>query len=135
MTRRVVIDTNVIVSALLNPDGAPARVLALFLNDNVEACYDARILHEYREVLSRAKFPFESADVESLISSFETRGIVIAAESAEGTFTNESDRKFFEVAKTADAILITGNSKHYPSDPCVKAPADFICSHLQGVLL
>jgi putative PIN family toxin of toxin-antitoxin system len=128
MTRKVVIDTNVIVSALLNPEGTPAKVLALFLNGKIEAYYDARILHEYGKVLSRPNFPFESADVDALIDTFENTGIIVAAEQTESTFTDEADRKFFEVAKTADAMLVTGNKKHFPDDPRVISPADFLKS-------
>jgi putative PIN family toxin of toxin-antitoxin system len=126
MMRKVVIDTNVIVSALLNPGGTPAGILALFINDKIEAYYDARILHEYGEVLSRSKFPFERADVDSLIDTFKNKGVPVAAEHTEGAFTDEADRKFFEVAKTAEAVLLTGNSRHFPDDPCVISPADFL---------
>jgi putative PIN family toxin of toxin-antitoxin system len=124
--RKAVIDTNVIVSALLNPEGAPAGILSLFLNGKIEAYYDARILHEYIVVLSRPKFPFDSADVDSLIDTFQNTGVIVAAEHVEAAFIDKTDRKFFEVAKTADAMLVTGNSKHFPADPLVISPADFL---------
>ena len=31
-------------------------------------------------------------------------------------FTDESDKKFYEVAKTIDCKLITGNKKHFPDE-------------------
>ncbi|MDR2672948.1 MAG: putative toxin-antitoxin system toxin component, PIN family [Coriobacteriales bacterium] len=124
--RRVVIDTNVLVSALLNPDGTPARVLSLFLNGKVEACYDSRILHEYKEVLARPKFPFEQVDIDALVNTFERDGFVIAPEHTDHTFSDDADRKFYEVATTAEAVLITGNKKHFPSEARVLSPLEFL---------
>jgi hypothetical protein len=39
---------------------------------------------------------------------------------------DETDRKFYDVAKATDAILITGNTKHYPNEPFVLTPAAFV---------
>ena len=43
---------------------------------------------------------------------------------------DETDRKFFEVAKYCNALLVTGNLKHYPNDPIVMTMADFIAGYL-----
>jgi predicted nucleic acid-binding protein len=40
--------------------------------------------------------------------------------------TDETDRKFFDVAKACEAVLITGNRKHYPQDPLIITPAEFV---------
>ena len=56
---RIVLDTNVLVSALLSPHGAPAAVLQLVVTGRVVLCFDARVLSEYREVLRREKFDFD----------------------------------------------------------------------------
>jgi putative PIN family toxin of toxin-antitoxin system len=53
---KVVIDTNVIVSALMNANGTPAKILALVLNGKVKIVYDNRIIFEYIDVLSRKDF-------------------------------------------------------------------------------
>jgi predicted nucleic acid-binding protein len=39
--------------------------------------------------------------------------------------TDESDRKFYDVAKTAEAFLVTGNMKHYPKEPFIVTPSEF----------
>jgi putative PIN family toxin of toxin-antitoxin system len=52
----LVLDTNVLVSALLSPFGAPGRIWDLVLAREVRLVYDDRILVEYRRVLSREKF-------------------------------------------------------------------------------
>ena len=54
--RRVVIDTNVLVAALIHPAGFCGRLLDLVVDGAVEVCIDNRILAEYAEVLSRRKF-------------------------------------------------------------------------------
>ena len=48
---KAVIDTNILVSALLSPSGSPAKVLDHVLNGNVVMCYDSRMIAEYQEVL------------------------------------------------------------------------------------
>jgi len=123
---RVVIDTNVIVSALLVPESRPADVLASVLNHRHTICYDSRIIVEYEDVLSRKKFPFRKRDIESLLFMLIQDGDVIVAEPTKATFADETDRKFFEVAQAAGAVLITGNLKHYPKSSTILAPAEFL---------
>jgi len=55
---KVVVDTNVIVSALINTNGLPAKILSLVLNEKVKVLYDNRIIFEYSEVLSRGEHVF-----------------------------------------------------------------------------
>jgi predicted nuclease of predicted toxin-antitoxin system len=64
--------------------------------------------------------------VDSLIDTFQNTGVIVAAEHVEAAFIDKTDRKFFEVAKTADAMLVTGNGKHFPDDSLVISPADFL---------
>lgn len=74
-----VIDTNVIVSALLNHDSEsnPSIVLTNVISGNITPLYNEDILSEYKDVLSRDKFPFRQEDVESTIDLFVKKGILI----------------------------------------------------------
>jgi len=63
---RIVLDTNVLVSALINPYGKPAAVLNAILSRLVFLCYDARIIDEYERVLRRRRFQFTNDDICSL---------------------------------------------------------------------
>ena len=121
-----VLDTNVLVSALWSRDGSPARVVGMVLAGDVVPCYDYRIMCEYQEVLRRPKFRFSDGEVTSLLGWFEAYGRSVLAKPCGGTFSDEEDRKFFEVAKTCDAALVTGNLKHFPKDPLVMSVADFL---------
>ena len=128
---RVVIDTNVLISALLSPESNPARILALALNGRIAVYYDSRILLEYENVLRSPKFPFEPGDISGLMETIVQIGIAVVAEPVKDKFTDETDKKFYEVAKHSSAILITGNLKHFPADSNVMSPADFLNVNLK----
>lgn len=114
----VVLDTNVLVSALLSPFQAPARVVDLVLSGEVDVVVDDRILAEYREVLARPKFGFEERAVSDLLDYFEQAGIAVQAMPLAVSLPDPDDRMFVEVAASAVATLVTGNLRHYPSDAC-----------------
>lgn len=122
----VVIDTNILVSALWSRNGAPARVVSMVLTGDIVPCYDYRILCEYREVLQRPKFGFSKSEINSLLDWFEACGRSVLAEPLEDVFVDEADKKFYEVAKFCGAVLVTGNLKHFPEDPLVMSVADFL---------
>lgn len=63
---RAVIDTNVIVSALISSVGNEAIVLLAVNEGLLVPCFSAEILEEYRDVLRRPKFGFAADEVESL---------------------------------------------------------------------
>ena len=56
---RAVLDTNVLVSGLLNPHGTPGQILVAVMAERIEVVYDPRLLTEYRRVLLQREFPFE----------------------------------------------------------------------------
>jgi putative PIN family toxin of toxin-antitoxin system len=123
---KAVLDTNILVSALLRSEGNPANVLNLALNGNITLCYDSRVIAEYRDVLLRPKFGFERKDVELLLDYFLHSGISIVPSPTVIKFIDEDDRKFYEVAKSANAVLITGNKKHYPDERNILSVAEFM---------
>lgn len=122
----VVIDTNILVSALWSKNGAPARAVGLVLSGQITPCYDHRIMLEYRQVLQRPKFRFRPAEINALLDWFKQSGRSVAPASLDVTFVDEADRKFYEVAKYCGAVLITGNLKHFPNDDAVMSVSDFL---------
>lgn len=123
---QVVIDTNILVSALWSKNGAPARIISMVINGSIVPCYDYRILSEYREVLRRPKFQFSNGEINSLLDWIESCGRSVVADPIEESFTDEADKKFYEIAKFCQAKLITGNIKHFPQDPLVVTVAEFL---------
>ena len=111
---RVVLDTNVLVSALLTPHGSPARVLDLALSGQLQIVYDDRILDEYRSVLRRERFRFDQAAVADLLAHLQSSGLHVTAPPQPPAGTDASDQAFFEVAMAGADALITGNVKHFP---------------------
>lgn len=134
----IVLDTNVVVSALLKADSGPALLLGAVLRGRVQMAFDARMLSEYRDVLLRPKFSFNPTRVRILLEALEHEGIAVAAPFLDTPLPDPGDRKFLEVASALEphATLVTGNLRHFPLElrgqVRVLAPRDFLeQSHLQ----
>jgi putative PIN family toxin of toxin-antitoxin system len=124
---KIVLDTNVLVSGLINSGGIPAKILNLILNKKLIVLYDNRIIREYTTVLSRRKFGFEKEIIEPLIDFIKHEGRFIAANPLRIRFEDEDDKMFLEVAKSGDAkYLITGNIIHFPNEQFIVTPKEFI---------
>ena len=123
----IVIDTNVIVSAILSTKGSPYRILNLLGNDEtVNLYYCAAILAEYKRVLAYERLNISVETQVEILSTITKFGVLIEPTAGDIPMTDETDRIFYDTAKTAKAILITGNLKHYPVEPFIMLPADFI---------
>ena len=114
---RIVLDTNVLVSALLNVHGAPAQVLDLVRQGFLTLCTDARIDGEYEEVLSRPDFPFDPGDVVMLIRFLRGSSELTAARPLTLCLPDPDDEPFLEVAAQGRVdALVTGNMRHFPEN-------------------
>jgi putative PIN family toxin of toxin-antitoxin system len=126
----VVLDTNVLVSALLSPFGPPARVLDLILTGEIQLAYDDRLLVEYRQVLARPRFGFDSRDLAGLLDYLAVEGRLVVPHPLDVSLPDPDDLPFLEVAAEAGAVLVTGNRRHFPADACgdvtVLTPAEFL---------
>ena len=121
----VVMDTNILVSALWSRNGAPAQILSLVINGRLIPCYDHRIINEYRDVLKRPKYKFSESEISFLLDWITDNGYSVVAEPVDTEFIDESDIMFYEVAKYCGAKLITGNIKHFPEDDSIITVPDF----------
>lgn len=125
----VVIDTNVIVSALYShkTDAATILVLDYLTQGILQPLVNNEILAEYKEVLFRKKFNFSPEIVTEWLHFFETYGISTERTASSENFIDEKDIVFYEVTLSVeDSFLITGNKKHFPQTPNVVSPAEMI---------
>ena len=124
-----VIDTNVIVSALLSRHSDAATVRVLESISKVEICplYNQEIIDEYRDVLSRPKFCFPQDLINLIINRIVKIGKDSTRIHSDETFPDSKDVVFYEVALSKeDAYLVTGNTKHFPNSPIVVTPTEMI---------
>ena len=120
---RIVLDTNVVVSALLHDASVPAQVLDLCFSGDLELVVDARILAEYRDVLRRPELELDARDVDHVLALAAYAHHVVAVP-LPLTLPDADDVPFLEVAvaSAADA-LVTGNVKHFrPREGRVNIP-------------
>ena len=125
-----VIDTNVVVSAMLKGDSMPALVLKEVLLGNISMLVNEEILNEYLEVLSRKKFHFPIEAVVSLIEEIKKQAIYVDATPLEEYMPDPDDAVFYEIVMEArrevEAYLVTGNLKHFPQKPYIVTPKEMI---------
>ena len=129
MKTHAVIDTNVIISALISTksDSATVQVLDKLFDEEIIPLYNQEILKEYREVMNRPKFQIAQSDVELVIKSITESGIEIDAVYSDVVLTDPKDQVFYDVFLSfPDSYLITGNLKHFPTNDHIINPAGLI---------
>ena len=124
MTVYAVIDTNVMVSAMLSShdDAATVQVVEKLFTGEIIPLYSTEILTEYSEVLHRDKFPFSKDDIRGMLAAIEQHGIRVDAAPSGETLPDMKDLPFYEVVlekQDDNAYLVTGNIKHFPKKPFI----------------
>lgn len=130
MASYVVLDTNVVVSAMLAQldRGYPAQLLKQITQRHLVPVYSNALMDEYEEVLRRPKFRFAEEDVQMVLGYIRYFGV--HAERLPGlTFapqcSDADDQPFYDLALSTDALLVTGNQKHFPVDKRIFTPTGF----------
>ena len=130
MTKYGVIDTNVLVSAMLKENSVPGLVLKHVFDGNLVPLLNDKILEEYQEVLLRKKFPFLDEDVNIVLENLQERGAFVNAGRLNIELPDVKDIVFYEVVmekrKEDFAYLVTGNIKHFPKEPFVVTPREML---------
>jgi uncharacterized protein len=114
-TIRVVLDTNVVVSAHLSPEGYERSVLDLTLSGKLRIFVSEAILREYESVLRRPKFRLKPLDVSRSLRLMRAAARVVAPYGQLNVARDLGDNRFLECAETAKVdYLVTGNKRHFP---------------------
>ncbi len=100
---RVILDTNVIVSALLVPAGTQAKVLLLALRGDVALYVSAPIFQEYEEILRRPRFKLEPQQIEETLDDIRKVAHSVKPANKLSVSAHESDNRLLECAELAKA--------------------------------
>ena len=126
----VVIDTNVLVSAVLKSHSVPGSIVELAFDGPIIPILNGAIEKESREVLSRPKFHLHEEPIESITSDFHNRAIYVDAEHLDVELPDPKDLVFYEVVmegrKEEESYLVTGNIRHFPNRPYIVTPREML---------
>ena len=112
---RVVLDTNIIVSALLQPLGPPAQVFVLAIGGSIQLCISGNVYAEYEEVISRPRFRRSEDIIAGALHAIREKGFWVRPTEAIRACSDPDDDIFLECAHAAQAnYLVTGNLKDFP---------------------
>lgn len=119
-----VIDTNVLVSALLSShdDAATVQVVGKLFSGEIVPLYSEEIMNEYINVLHRKKFKFSEYTINTLVLAIQQFGVLVEPGVSGEILSDMKDLPFYEVVlekKDDNAYLVTGNIKHFPQKPFI----------------
>lgn len=114
-----VIDTNVLVSAMLtnNREAATVQLMKRLIQGDLIPIYSNDIIQEYWEVLKRNKFNFSEEVIRKAMETIVKYGVSVEPTPTGEQLLDMKDLPFYEVVmekRVDDAYLVTGNLKHFP---------------------
>lgn len=114
---RVVLDTNVLISAVWKPGGLEAQVVEHAWRGSFSLAVSEAVMAEYAEVLGRRKFAPKQAAIEKLRQDLQKHAEMFQTGDALRVSRDEDDNRMLECAVAAEAAyLVTGNLKDYPEE-------------------
>jgi putative PIN family toxin of toxin-antitoxin system len=126
----VVIDTNVLVSAMIKYDSNPGQVIEFAFKGEIIPVLNEQILSEYKEVLARPKFQLTEELISFIIDGIVDKAVMIEAEEIKVDMPDPKDVIFYavtmETRKLTDTYLVTGNLKHFPSRSFIVTPKQLL---------
>ena len=128
MKYKTIIDTNIIVSALLNKGrrrSPTTDVMDMAFAGEISPVASEDIFAEYEDVLNRDKFNFSPETVKTVLDFFRQNSIMAETWDTGVELPDPSDLPFFEAyiaEQSPETFLVTGNIKHYPEWPYIVTP-------------
>lgn len=112
---RLVLDTNILVSAALKPDGLQRAVLLLAISSPARLYISDAIFAEYRTLLARPELRIRRALQQQLLQLVRNSSHSVTVRRRLQVTKDPDDNKFLECADAARAdYLVTGNQRHFP---------------------
>ena len=125
-----VIDTNVLVSAMLKWDSVPGNILELAFSGVITPVLNGSIVNEYQAVLSRPKFHLPEKVIHDILVEIDHCGVYVDAQEVDIDLPDPKDQVFYEVVmekrNSDDAYLVTGNIRHFPEKPYIVTPRQML---------
>lgn len=125
-----VIDTNVLVSAMLRDSSVPRTIIDCIEGGIVIPVYNESIIQEYREVLSRKKFRFNVEAIDAILNVIIGKGMLYEGIPTQEELPDKKDVVFYEVTMDSrqyqETRLVTGNIKHFPPKSFVVTPREML---------
>ncbi len=125
-----VLDTNVLVSAMLKTGSVPGQVMTEALNGDIIPVLNDDIIAEYEDVLNRPKFRFDKRAVKVFLDELKKRAVYSDYGLIEDEIPDPKDVVFYAVLmekrKEDDAYLVTGNLRHFPIRTYVVTPREMM---------
>jgi len=125
-----VLDTNVLVSALLKTASVPGQVLAEALLGDIIPVLNEGIIEEYEDVLNRPKFRFDKRLAQVFMDELKRRAVYADVGIIDGEVSDPKDVVFYAVLmekrREEDAYLVTGNLKHFPMRTYIVTPREML---------
>ena len=112
---RVVLDTNILFSAVFKSTGTEATLIRLIVDNQIIPCVSPAVLSEYSEVLARPILHHRAKEVEYILNLLTQIALLVVPTTSANAATDPDDNCFLECAEAAAAdYLITGNKRHFP---------------------
>jgi putative PIN family toxin of toxin-antitoxin system len=112
---KLVVDTNILVSANLSDDGLEALIVSLALNRRIQFYVSEPILEEYQRVLRYPRLKFDMREVGQFLTRLRRSCVLVRPLYTVSVSPDDSDNRFLEYAEAANAdFLVTGNKRHSP---------------------
>jgi putative PIN family toxin of toxin-antitoxin system len=113
---RAVLDTNIVVSGLLKPQGNERMVLALALSRKFVALVSTPIWNEYEAVLRRPELKLRREEVDKALTELRKSAEFIEPTRTLTVSPDGADNRFLECATAGKAdYIVTGNKRHFPA--------------------
>jgi uncharacterized protein len=114
---RVVLDTNILISALLSPQGPPTQVLLMvILQPDTQLCISGDVYAEYEEVIRRPRLNRTESEIAATLRAVRENGLWVIPTEKVHACSDPDDDIFLECAQAAAAqFLVTGNVRDFPA--------------------
>jgi putative PIN family toxin of toxin-antitoxin system len=114
--KHAILDTNILVSALIRPEGPPGLVMATVLRGDLVPVFSDEILAEYERVLRRPRLRLDAVKVQAMLEAMRLVGVRLVVESGlpPSDLPDRDNWPFIACGRVAGCPVVTGNVKHFP---------------------